>query len=99
MHCQILAGNRIFRPVFCVVLVLSVSQLFAVVGATTPFTTYEAESGVLGGGAAVVTLGSAPTTEFSSPALEASGHAYVILDGQGQNVTWTNSTSGSVSGY
>jgi len=39
----------------------------------------------------VVTLVT-PTTEFSSPELEASGHAYVRLAGQGQYVQWTNTS-------
>ena len=62
------------------------------VGATTPFTSYEAEAGTLGGGASVVALTSAPTTQYSSAALEASGHAYVHLTGAGQSVQWTNNT-------
>jgi hypothetical protein len=61
------------------------------VGANTPFITYEAEAGIVGGGASVVTLVT-PTTEFSSPELEASGHAYVRLAGQGQYVQWTNTS-------
>src|SRR5882757_9075774 len=48
-------------------------KAYATVGATTPFTSVEAESGKLGGGAAVVTLTSAPTTQYSSAELEASG--------------------------
>ena len=68
-------------------------QLFPVqIGADTPFTTYEAESGTLGGGATVVSLTSPATTEFTTPQLEASGHAYVHLSGTGQSVTWTNNT-------
>ena len=43
------------------------------IGAATPFTSYEAEDGALAGGATVVSLTSAPTTEFTSPQLEASG--------------------------
>ncbi|MEO7719410.1 MAG: coagulation factor 5/8 type domain-containing protein [Capsulimonas sp.] len=66
------------------------------VGATTPFTSYEAESGAIGGGASVVSLTSAPTTQYSSPTLEASGHAYVQLNGNGQYVQWTNNTGGNV---
>jgi hypothetical protein len=61
------------------------------VGANTPFITWEAEAGSLGGGASVVSL-STPTTEFSSPELEASGHAYVKLGGLNQSVQWTNTT-------
>jgi hypothetical protein len=67
------------------------------VGATTPFTTYEAEAGTLGGGAAAVSLTSAPTTQYSSAALEASGHAYVHLGGTGQSVRWTNTTGRLIS--
>ncbi|MGD0940211.1 MAG: carbohydrate-binding protein [Terracidiphilus sp.] len=79
-------------------LALACSPLFSTftfaqgVGATTPFTSYEAEAGTVGGGATVVSLTSAPTTEYSSPTLEASGHAYVQLTGPGQFVQWTNNT-------
>ena len=65
----------------------------ATVGANTPFTSYEAESGALDGGAAVVSVMVAPTTPYSSPQLEASGHAYVQLTATGQSVTWTNTSS------
>ncbi|HEX3800104.1 MAG TPA: carbohydrate-binding protein [Verrucomicrobiae bacterium] len=65
------------------------------VGATVPFTSYEGEAGVLGGGATVVALTSSPTTQYSSPQLEASGHAYVQLTAVGQSVTWTNTTAQS----
>jgi hypothetical protein len=64
----------------------------AAVGATTPFTSYEAEAGTLGGGATVVSLTTPKTDQYSSPALEASGHAYVQLVGTGQSVQWTNNT-------
>jgi hypothetical protein len=66
------------------------------IGANTPFTSYEAEDGTLAGRAAVVSLTSAPTTEFTSPQLEASGRAYVNLAATGQSVTWTNNTGQSV---
>ncbi|MCW2914972.1 MAG: coagulation factor 5/8 type domain protein, partial [Actinomycetia bacterium] len=69
----------------------------AAAGATTPFTSYEAEAGTMGGGASAVSLTSAPTTQYSSAALEASGHAYVHLSGTGQSVQWTNTTSQSIS--
>ena len=62
------------------------------VGATVPFTSYEAEAGTLGGGATSVSLTAAPTTQYSSAALEASGHAYAHLAGTGQSVQWTNTT-------
>jgi len=62
------------------------------IGAKTPFTSYEAEAGTLGGGATVTSLLAPPTTQFSSPQLEASGHAYVNLAETGQSVTFTNTT-------
>lgn len=66
------------------------------VGAKTPFTSYEAEIGTLSGGATVVALTSPPTTIFSSPELEASGHAYVNLASTGQQVSWVNTTSQAI---
>jgi hypothetical protein len=73
-------------------LAVSGAATASVAGATTPFTSYEAEAGTLGGGAAAVSLTAAPTSQFSSAALEASGHAYVHLAGTGQSVQWTNNT-------
>jgi hypothetical protein len=64
----------------------------ATVGATVPFTEYEAEAGTLDGGAKVVSLTSPPLTQYSSPELEASGHAYVALTGTDQSVSWKNDT-------
>ncbi len=64
----------------------------SVAGATTPFATYEAPEGALGGGASVVSLTSAPTSEYDSAQGEADGHAYVQLTGPGQSVQWTNNT-------
>jgi hypothetical protein len=66
------------------------------IGAATPFTSYEAENGTLGGGATVVSLTSPPTTEFTSPELEASGRAYVNLGATGQSVTVKNTTGQGV---
>jgi hypothetical protein len=63
-----------------------------VAGATTPFTTYQAPEGTLGAGASVVSLTSAPTSQYDSPEGEAAGHAYVQLTGTGQSVQWTNNT-------
>ena len=68
----------------------------ATVGATTPFISYEAEAGTLGGGATAVALTNSPTTQYSNPELEASGHAYVRLAGTGQYVEWTNNTGQSI---
>ncbi len=69
----------------------------SVAGATTPFTTYQAPEGTLGGGASVVSLTSAPTSEYDTPQGEATGHAYVQLTGTGQSVQWTNDTGQPVS--
>ena len=66
-------------------------------GATLPFTSLEAEAGTLVGGATAVSLTAAPTTQYSSPAVEASGHAYVQLTGTGQGVQWTNTTGAPIS--
>jgi len=68
----------------------------AAVGATTPFTSYEAEAGVVAGGATKISLTTAPTTQFSSPELEASGHGYVRLNANGQYVEWVNNTGQSI---
>ncbi|MGW1878507.1 discoidin domain-containing protein [Streptomyces sp. NPDC001975] len=69
----------------------------AAAGATTPFSVYEAEAGTPGGGAAVRSLTAAPTTQYSSAALEASGHSYVHLGDTGQSVQWTNTTGQPIS--
>jgi fibronectin type 3 domain-containing protein len=80
-----------------VLLLLGVgTNTHATVGATTPFISYEAEAGTCGGGAVVVSLTSPPTTQYSSPQLEASGHAYVQLAGTGQYVQWTNNTGQNI---
>src|SRR6267378_2846589 len=72
------------------------NRVYAAAGAVTPFTSYEAEAGVIGGGAARVSLSSPPTTQFSSPELEASGHAYVLLNANGQYVEWVNNTGQNI---
>ncbi|HWG24655.1 RICIN domain-containing protein [Actinospica sp.] len=69
----------------------------SVAGATTPFATYQAPEGQLGGGASVVSLTAAPTSQYDSPQGEASGHAYVQLTGNGQSVQWTNETGQPIS--
>jgi len=60
----------------------------SVAGATTPFATYWAPAGTLGGGASVVSLTSASTSQFDSPQGEAAGHGYVALTGTGASVAW-----------
>ena len=66
------------------------------VGAVTPFFSIEGEAGTLGGGASIVSVTAAPTTRYSSPELEASGHAYVQLTNTGQYVEWTNNTGQNI---
>jgi hypothetical protein len=56
----------------------------------------EAESGTLAGGATVQALTSPPNNSFSSPTLEASGHAYVQINATGQSVTLQNNTGQSI---
>ena len=82
----VLAGITVFAPTA------------QAAGATTPFTSYEAEAGTPTGGAVAVSLTSAPTSQYSSPTLEASGHTYVHLAGTGQQVRWTNNTGQPISG-
>jgi hypothetical protein len=53
----------------------------AAVGATKPFSVYETEEGTPGQGTAVRSLTSAPTTQYSSAALEASGRSYLRRPG------------------
>ncbi|MCU1682348.1 MAG: coagulation factor 5/8 type domain protein [Amycolatopsis sp.] len=69
----------------------------AAAGATTSFSSYEAEAATLNGGATVVSLTSAPTNQYSSPTLEASGHAYAHLAGNGQSIQWANNTGQPIS--
>lgn len=68
----------------------------AAAGAATPFRIYEAEAGTTGGGATTTTLTAPPATQYSSAALEASGHAYVHLSGTGHSVQWTNTTGAPI---
>ncbi|CDG83141.1 right-handed parallel beta-helix repeat-containing protein [Janthinobacterium agaricidamnosum] len=76
---------------------LVAAHVHAAVGATTTFVSYEAEAGTVVGGAKVVSLTAAPTTRFASPELESSGHAYVALTGNNQEVWWTNNTGKPIS--
>jgi hypothetical protein len=57
-------------------------------GAVTPFTTLEAEAGILGGGAAILSMTNLPTAPTVQ--LESSGRKCVELDATGESVTWTN---------
>jgi hypothetical protein len=69
-------------------------KIYGAVGTSLPFTEYEAEAGVLGGGATVVSL-QFPLTGYTD-IMEASGHAYVSLAATGQSVKWTNNTGQSI---
>lgn len=59
-------------------------------GATSAFTTFEAESGVNTTTGSVVKLSGLPDAALSSPELEASGKGYVALSAVGQSLTFTN---------
>ena len=65
-------------------------------GARTPFVSYEAEAGHLNG-SHLVSLTAAPTDRFATPALEASGHAYVELRRTGEEIWWSNDTGQPIS--
>ena len=85
---------RILCNLLAAIMLLGIANtVYATVGAITPFVSFEAETATFSGGASVVSLTSSPTTQYSSPQLEASGHAYVQLTGIGQSVTWTNTTT------
>jgi hypothetical protein len=89
-------SHRISRLIFAVLLSISCWDRSYGVGASVPFVEYEAESGVLNGGATVQSLSGPPTTPYSSPQLEASGRAFVRLNSVGQSVRWTNNTGANV---
>ena len=96
MHYQYRSACPFESKVFAFVaglIFLFTTTAHAIVGATTRFVSYEGESGLLNGGASIAFLTNAPTTPFSSPELEASGHAYVQLNSTDQSITWTNDTT------
>lgn len=71
----------------------AVSRAASSAGARTPFTTVEAESGALHGGAAVKSIKPGdPGPTAASLATEASGYAYVELGATGDSVTLRNTT-------
>jgi len=69
-----------------------------VVGATVPWVSYEGEAGSLGNGATIVAMTTPPSTQYSAPEIEASGRAFVKLQGNGQYVQWTNTTGQPING-
>ncbi|MFE4831782.1 right-handed parallel beta-helix repeat-containing protein [Streptomyces sp. NPDC056672] len=71
----------------------SEAQIVAAAGATTPFVTVEAETGGLGGGARVRSIGpgTTPPTKATLEG-EASGYSLVELKANGDSVTLTNNT-------
>jgi len=95
MHCVKNCGQS-WRIFIGLALFSLAANHAAGVGATTPFTTLEAEAGTLGGGATIhaFTPGSivpsGPTKE-----LEASGMAYVWLTNLNDSVSWTNPVDGA----
>lgn len=89
--------SRLYFSIAATLLLLFTASYAKAQGAVTPFTSYEAEAGTIGGGAKIVSLTTAPTTQYSSPELEASGHSYVQLTAPGQFVQWTNKTGQPIS--
>jgi alpha-1,3-glucanase-like protein len=83
-------NKLVLALVCCCAAIGNFNQAYAV-GATTPFTTVEAESGTLGGGATIrsFVLGS-PVPTVATKELEASGGAYVVLDDTGESVSLVN---------
>ncbi|HEY2081941.1 MAG TPA: autotransporter-associated beta strand repeat-containing protein [Verrucomicrobiae bacterium] len=84
-------GSRFRLCLFAGLALLGGNTKALAVGAVTPFTTIEAESGILGGGAVVraFTVGS-PVPTGPTMELEASGMGYVLLTNVNQSVSWTN---------
>jgi hypothetical protein len=77
-------------------MIVSLNEVRAAVGANTPFISYEGESGFVGNGATIYYLTNPPTSPYSSPQLEASGHAFIAMASTGQYVQWTNNTGQNI---
>ena len=79
----------------CVFLALGIASAHAV-GAVTTFTTVEAESGTLAGGATISSFVPGSTVpSVATPQLEASGKAYVELNATGESVSIVNPVDGA----
>lgn len=75
---------------------LNASHQACAAGATTPFTTLEAENGTLAGGALAHSfVHGSPIPSVATKELEASGAAYVELKDTGQSVSWSNPVAGA----
>jgi len=94
--CPKMRLRKFVHLVAILFLIMPLHEVRASVGAATSFTSYEAENGFLGGGATIYYLTNPPTTPYSSPELEASGHAFVALASAGQYVQWTNNTGQNI---
>ena len=81
---------------FRLLLTIPITPWLFAAGAKTPFTTVEAESGRLGGGAALrgFIIGS-PVPTVATKELEASGGAFVTLSQTGDSVAWRNPVAGA----
>ncbi|BDI31594.1 hypothetical protein CCAX7_36450 [Capsulimonas corticalis] len=66
------------------------------IGAATPLTSYEVETGTLADRATTISLTAPRTTKFSNPQLEASGLSYVHLAAMWQKATWTNNAGKNI---
>ncbi|MHC1705727.1 MAG: T9SS type A sorting domain-containing protein [Tenuifilaceae bacterium] len=73
--------------VVCSAILVLGNKNIAAQGAVTPFKIYEAENGVLGGGASTLFQFSIPSEP--SPEFESSGRSLVKLDATGESVSWT----------
>ncbi|HVU27572.1 MAG TPA: carbohydrate-binding protein [Verrucomicrobiae bacterium] len=67
------------------------------VGASVPWTEYEAETGTVDGGATIASLIPPLSNPVNGePVIESSGAAYVALTGTGQSVSWTNNSGQNI---
>jgi hypothetical protein len=89
-------SHRLFYFLMALALFRIATNSAMAAGASTPFTTVEAEAGTLGGGATIhaFTSGS-PVPSGPTREIEASGMAYVWLTNLNDSVSWTNPVAGA----
>lgn len=88
---------KVFSMLVSTACVLSMGNKACAVGASVPFTEYEAENGTLGGSASIVSLVLPLGNSANGEAVnEASGAAYVSLSHTGDSVSWKNNTGQSI---
>ncbi|MDB6019933.1 MAG: uncharacterized protein JWR19_4422 [Pedosphaera sp.] len=84
-------SNQLLSVLTVLGLLATTTTIVFASGASNPFQSYEGESGTLGGGATVRSLGGLPTAP--TPELEASGGKFVELNATGESVTWTTTAT------